>query len=513
MLRLRLGEDWSAQDLLALARDASVRLEFGRAAQARVARSRAVIDAILKGDRAVYGVNTGFGALAQKRIAPADGGRLQRNLLLSHACGYGAPLPRAAVRAALALRLHSMCRGASGVRPELVRWLLKLFASGWLPVVPEKGSVGACGDLAPLAHLALPIIGAGELSGPAGERLPAAKALRRLGLAPLALEAKEGLALINGMQISNAIGLAAWARLRTCSQTADVAAALSVEALQGSHQPFQTRVVRLRAHPGALRTAANLRRLLRGSQVAAAHKDCGRVQDPYSFRCVPQVHGAAKDALEHLGAALVREANAVSDNPLVFAGSGADTVSAGNFHGQPIALPLDYAANAATAWGNISERRISTLLHPAMNAGLPAFLTPNPGLNSGLMIPQVVAAALASENKLLAAPASADTITTSADQEDHVSMANLAARKLTESAGNLERILAIELLASAQAREFHRELRAGAGAEAAYRLVRSHVPPLADDRWQAPELDRLHALLADGAFVRAAERACGALAG
>lgn len=512
MLRLRLGEDWSAEELLALARGGDVRLEFGRAAQTRVGRARTAIERILEGGAAVYGVNTGFGALAKERIAAADRGTLQRRLLLSHACGCGPDLPREAVRAALALRIHSMCRGASGVRPELVRWLIALFQSGWLPRVPEKGSVGACGDLAPLAHLALPIVGAGEMSGPDGKVLPAAKALRRIGLAPLELAAKEGLALINGMQVSCAIGLAAWAELRACSVTADVAAALSVEALLGSHRPFDARVVGVRAHPGAVRTAANLRKLLKASRVAAAHADCGRVQDPYSFRCVPQVHGAAKDALAHLGAVLTREANSVSDNPLVFAeGAGGEVVSAGNFHGQPIALPLDYAANAAAAWGNVSERRISTLLHPAMNAGLPAFLTPQPGLNSGLMIPQVVAAALASENKLLAAPASADTVTTSADQEDHVSMANHAARKLRVAAGNLTRILAIELLTAAQAREFHRELRAGAGAEAAYRLVRAQVPPLAADRWLAPELDRLHALVADGAFVRAAERACGRL--
>ncbi len=511
MLRLELGSDWSAESLRALVAGEPTRLVFSAAAQARVRRSRAAIERILKAGNPVYGVNTGFGALAKERIAPEDRGALQRNLLLSHAVGFGADLPREIVRAALALRVHSMCRGASGVRPELVKWLIALFDSGWLPRVPEKGSVGACGDLAPLAHLALPVIGAGEMIGPAGERLPAARALKKAGLAPLELDAKEGLALINGMQISCAIGLAAWARLERCSITADLAAALSVEALLGSHRPFDARVVGVRPHPGAKRTAANLRRLLKGSQVARAHRDCGRVQDPYSFRCVPQVHGAAKDALAHLGAALLCEANAVSDNPLVFTTGGGETISAGNFHGQPIALPLDYAANASATWGNISERRVSTLIHPAMNAGLPAFLTPKPGLNSGLMIPQVVAAALASENKLLASPASADTVTTSADQEDHVSMGNHAARKLMTSAENLTRILAIELLAAAQAREFHRELRAGVGAEAGYRLLRQNVPPLSDDRYMAPELDRIHALIADGSFVRAAERACGAL--
>ena len=511
MLRLELGADWSTDELLALAAGAPAKLVFSPAALARVKRARAAVERILADGKPVYGVNTGFGALAKERIAPADRGALQRNLLLSHAVGFGADLPRAVVRAALALRIHSMCRGASGVRPELVRWLIAMFDCGWLPRVPEKGSVGACGDLAPLAHLALPVVGAGEMIGPKGERIAAARALKKAGLAPLALEAKEGLALINGMQVSCAIGLSAWGRLRACSVTADVAAALSVEALLGSHRPYDARVVGVRPHPGAKQTAANLRKLLKGSQVARSHKDCGRVQDPYSFRCVPQVHGAAKDALAHLGDALVCEANAVSDNPLVFTNGAGEAVSAGNFHGQPIALPLDYAANASAAWGNISERRVSTLIHPAMNAGLPAFLTPKPGLNSGFMIPQVVAAALASENKLHAVPASADTVTTSADQEDHVSMGNHAARKLAVSAENLTRILAIELLCAAQAREFHRELRAGIGAEAAYRLIRQNVPPLVEDRYMAPEIDRVHELIADGAIVRAAERACGAL--
>lgn len=508
MLRLKLGEDWSADELLALARGEAVKLDFGSAAQARVRRARAAIERILEGGLPVYGVNTGFGALAKERIEPADRGALQRNLLLSHAVGCGADLPAAVVRAALALRIHSLCRGASGVRPELVRRLIAIFDSGWLPRVPEKGSVGACGDLAPLAHLALPLIGAGEMIGPDGQKLAAVRALKKIGLKPLALEAKEGLALINGMQVSAAIGLAAWGRLRVCSITADLAAALSLEGLMGSHRPYDARVMALRPHPGAVRTAANLRKMLKGSEVARAHRDCGRVQDPYSFRCVPQVHGAAKDAVAQLGAALLCEANSATDNPLVI---GDEVFSAGNFHGQPIALPLDAAAIAVTAWGNISERRLSTLIHPAMNAGLPAFLTPKPGINSGFMIPQVVSAALASENKLLASPASADTITTSADQEDHVSMANHAARKLLASVHNLERILAIELLAAAQAREFHREHMAGAGAEAAYRLIRQTAPPLQDDRYLAPELDRMHELVADGAFVRAGERVCGKL--
>jgi len=509
MLRIRLGEDIAPATLEALAHGAEATLIFGREAQARVKRARAAVEAILERGRPVYGVNTGFGALAKERIAAEDTGTLQRNLLLSHAVGFGADMPAVEKRIALLLRIHSLCRGVSGVRPELVRWLITLFESGWLPRIPEKGSVGACGDLAPLAHQALAVIGAGEMVSPQGKVMPTARALKQIGLAPLTLAAKEGLGLINGVQISNAIGLVAWARMRNLSVTADIAGALSVEALMGSHAPFDRRVVAVRNHPGAQATSANLRRLLRKSQVKRSHANCERVQDPYSFRCMPQVHGAAKDALVHLGEVLCREANSATDNPLVFPDRG-DSISAGNFHGQPIALPLDYAANALCSWGNISERRISTLIHPAMS-GLPAFLTPRPGLSSGLMIPQVVAAALVSENKTLAHPASADTVTTSADQEDHVSMANHAARKLRTALANTERVLAIELHAAAQGREFHRELRAGQGAEAAYRCLRLNVPALVSDRYMGPELDRVHELVASGVVRAAVEQEVGAL--
>lgn len=509
MLRIPLGEDLSAATFEALARGASAKLVLGRQALARVKAARATVDAIVAAGAPVYGVNTGFGALAKERIAPADTGQLQRNLLLSHAVGVGEDMPAVEKRLALLLRIHSLCRGVSGVRPEVVRWFIQLFDSGWLPRVPEKGSVGACGDLAPLAHLALPILGVGEMVSPEGKVMATSRALKRIGLAPMELAAKEGLGLINGVQVSNAIGLCAWARMRDLSVTADIAGALSVEALMGSHAPFDRRVVGVRAHAGARATSSNLRKLLKRSQVKRAHLNCERVQDPYSFRCMPQVHGAAKDALAHLGEALVREANSATDNPLVFPEQG-DSISAGNFHGQPIALPLDYAANALCAWGNISERRMSTLIHPAMS-GLPAFLTPRAGLSSGLMIPQVVAAALVSENKTLAQPASADTVTTSADQEDHVSMANHAARKLRTALGNTERVLAIELHAAAQGREFHRELRAGAGAEAAYRCLRRNVPALVDDRYMGPELDRVHELVAGGAVRAAVEKEVGAL--
>ena len=509
MAQLTLGNPLSEDTLLAVADGQAVRLRFGREAQARVRAARSTVDMIVKSGRPVYGVNTGFGALASRSIDAADTGTLQRNLLLSHAVGCGEDMRPEEKRLALLLRIQSMCQGVSGVRPEVVRWLMRLFDSGWLPRVPEQGSVGACGDLAPLAHLALPLVGAGEMVSPEGKQMSTPRALKKIGLAPMELAAKEGLALINGVQISNAIGLAALARLRRLSASADVAGALSVEGLQGSHSPFDARVVQVRPHPGAAATAGNLRKLLRGSQVAKSHAQCDRVQDPYSFRCMPQVHGAAKDAVAHLAEVLVREANAATDNPLVFPDRG-DSISAGNFHGQPIALPLDYAANACCSWGNISERRTSELIHPAMS-GLPAFLTPEPGLNSGLMIPQVVAAALISENKVLAHPASADSVTTSADQEDHVSMANHAARKLRQSVQNTERVVAIEFYTAAQAREFNLDLRAGNGAQAAYERLRADIPALKQDRYMGPELDHAHELVSSGALLAAAEAAVGKL--
>jgi len=510
MPTLALGEEITIDQLLAVARGQQVRLNFGQKTQARVKKARAAVDAIVASGKAVYGVNTGFGALAKERIDQKDTGTLQRNLLLSHAVGFGDDMAVNEKSLALLLRIQSMCQGVSGVRPQVVRWLMELFHSGWLPRVPEKGSVGACGDLAPLAHLALPLIGAGEMVSPEGKVMPTKRALKKMGLEPIELAAKEGLALINGVQISNAIGLCAWARMRRISRTADVIGALSVEAILGSHRPFDARVTKVRPHPGAKSAAANLRKLLKNSEVAKSHRNCERVQDPYSFRCMPQVHGAAKDALVFLEGALVIEANAATDNPLVFPDRG-DSISAGNFHGQPIAMPMDAAVNALCAWGNISERRIATLIHPAMS-GLPAFLTPEPGLNSGLMIPQVVAAALVSENKVLAHPASADSVTTSADQEDHVSMANHAARKLRTVVHNTERVLAIELHTACQAREFNKDLRAGVGAEAAYDCLRRSIPPLKKDRYMAPELDRVHDLIRSGVVLSASEKAVGRLA-
>lgn len=509
MVKISLGETLSAPVLLAAAEGETLELKFERDALSRVKAARATVEKLASGDAAVYGVNTGFGLLARERISSDDLGKLQANLLRSHAVGTGPQLDREVVQLALLLRIHSICRGFSGVRPELVRWLIKLLESDWVPRVPEQGSVGACGDLAPLAHLALPIIGEGELVDPHEKVVPAARALKKIGLAPMQLEAKEGLALINGMQVSNAVGLKALAAMRNVSVTADVAGALSTEALLGSHRPFDARITDIRPHSGARSTAANLRKLLRSSEVRKSHANCERVQDPYSFRCMPQVHGACKDALAYLQTSLITEANSATDNPVVFSERG-DTVSAGNFHGHPIAMPMDHAVNALCSWANMSERRTAILIDPAMSK-LPAFLTPEPGVNSGLMIPQVVSAALCNENKVLAHPASADSISTSADQEDHVSMAMNAARKLRQALTNTEHVLAIEFYTAAQGREFHSQVTAGMGAEAAYQLIREHIKPLQEDRYMGPEIEILHDLVQSGLIREAAETASGRL--
>ena len=338
MPAISLGEGLSADDLLAsVAKPPAIKL--GKDARARMKRSRAVITKLVAGDEAVYGVNTGFGALARTRIASSGVHRLQRNLLLSHAVGTGPDLSEIEKRLALLLKMEALANGFSGVRIGVVQWLMKMYRSGWLPRVPSQGSVGASGDLAPLAHLALPIVGAGEMVSPEGRTISTRRALARIGLKPMQLEAKDGLALVNGMEITNAMGLHAWARLLNASRTADAVGALAVEGLMASHSPFDSRVFRLRPHPGAKKAAANLRKMLEDSDVAQSHIDCDRVQDPYSFRCMPQVHGAAKDAVAHLGGVLVREAGSVTDNPLVFGGSR-PVVSAGNFHGQPLAFLL-----------------------------------------------------------------------------------------------------------------------------------------------------------------------------
>jgi histidine ammonia-lyase len=452
---------------------------------------------------AVYGVNTGFGLLASIRIEPADLDTLQRNLVLSHAAGVGDPVPRAVLRLMMALKLASLGRGASGVRPQTLDLLEAMLARDLLPVVPAQGSVGASGDLAPLAHMTAAMIGVGEIDSPAG-RLPAEQALREAGLTPLALGPKEGLALLNGTQFSCAYALAGLFEAEALFAAALVAGALSTEAAKGSDTPFDPRIHALRGHRGQIEVAAMLRAMMAGSPLRASHRDDDkRVQDPYCLRCQPQVMGAGLDLLRQAGATLGIEANSVSDNPLVFADTD-EVLSGGNFHAEPVAFAADMIAMALCEIGSLSERRLAMLVDPALS-GLPAFLTPKPGLNSGFMIPQVTAAALVSENKQRAYPASVDSIPTSANQEDHVSMAAHGARRLMGMAENTGHVVAIELLAAAQGYGFHAPLTSSAAIEAVYREVRAAVPRLDEDRYFHPDIAAAAKIVRSGKLRQVAE--------
>jgi len=488
-----------------------VTLKLSSAARANVKRARAVVDAHVAAGDVVYGLTTGFGKLKSVAIPTAKLAELQKNLILSHACGSGPPLPLNEVRAAQVLRLNGLVRGHSGIRIELADALVRLFDKGFVPEVPEQGSVGACGDLAPQAHMAAAYMGHG-FAYVGGKRMSARAALKKVDEPPIVLAAKEGLAVINGIEVMTAIGAAVWRRATNLSKTADALAALSLEALFGSIRPFDERVAALKGQPGHTRAAANVRRCLKGSQVLKSHAGCGRVQDPYSLRCVPQIHGAFKAALAHVTDVLAAEMNSVTDNPLLFPETG-DVVSAGNFHGQPVSMALDYLGLALCTLANVSERRIEQLVNPDLSH-LPPFLTKDAGLSSGFMIAQVAAAALASENKVLAHPASVDTIPTSANQEDHVSMGITAAKKARAICANVERVLAIEYAAACQARDLAPEkLRAGKGAQAAYDLYRARVKPMHTDRYLKPDLDVAEELVTSGALVAAVERAAGPLEG
>jgi histidine ammonia-lyase len=463
-----------------------------------IARAAARIAEIAAGAAPVYGVNTGFGKLASIRIDAADVATLQRNLILSHCCGVGDPLPPDVVRLVLALKLVSLGRGASGVRPETVALIEAMLARDVLPVIPEKGSVGASGDLAPLAHMAAAMIGEGEATY-AGERLPAAEALGRAGLAPIVLAAKEGLGLINGTQVSTALALKGLWGAHRCMQAALVTGALSTDAAMGSSAPFHPEIQSLRGHRGQIDVGAALTRLLEGSAIRASHLEGdSRVQDPYCIRCQPQVDGAALDLIRQVAATLATEANAVTDNPLVL--SDDQVVSGGNFHAEPVAFAADILALAICEIGAIAQRRIALLVDPALSFGLPAFLAAEPGLNSGLMIAEVTSAALMSENKQLAHPASVDSTPTSANQEDHVSMACHGARRLGQMVANLEAILGIEALTAVQGIEFRAPVTSPP-LQAVVAVVRGRVPGLARDRFLAPDLAAATALVASGALA------------
>lgn len=484
----------------AIYRGAAVGLD--QAAGPAIAASAAAVDRILAKGEPIYGINTGFGKLASVRIDAADLETLQRNIVLSHAAGVGEPSPTPVVRLMLALKLASLAQGASGVKPATTDLLEAMLARGLTPVVPAQGSVGASGDLAPLAHMAATMIGVGELLVD-GVRVPAAQALGEAGLKPLTLGPKEGLALLNGTQFSTANALAGLFEAELLFRTALVTGALSTEAAKGSDTPFDARIHALRRHAGQIETAATLRDLMAGSAIRASHlKDDERVQDPYCLRCQPQVMGAALDVLRQAAATLATEANGVSDNPLIFADAD-EALSGGNFHAEPVAFAADMIALAVCEIGSLSERRIAMLVDPALS-GLPAFLTPRPGLNSGFMIPQVTAAALVSENKQRAYPASVDSIPTSANQEDHVSMAAHGARRLLDMTRNVSAVLGIELLAAAQGCDFHAPLVSSPALEAVRARLRATVPTLADDRHFHPDLEAASALVVSGAVVEAA---------
>jgi histidine ammonia-lyase len=506
------GDGLTLADAVRTASSAAAAIRVDPAAMERVAASRAVVDAALADGRPVYGVNTGFGKLQGKSISHADLLRLQRNLVVSHACGVGDPFSPAETRLMMLLRVQSLLRGHSGVSPSLVERLVAIWNAGVVPVVPQRGSVGAGGDLAPLAHVALTVIGEGEAVF-RGERTSSRAALERAGLpATYELREKEGLGLLNGTQTMTAVAALALDRAERLLRHADLAAAMTLDALQYSVRPFHPRVQEVRPHPGQAVTAANVRALLQGSAILESHAaPHGKVQDPYSVRCAPQVHGACRDALTHVRDVVVREINATTDNPLVFAEDGV-LVSGGNFHGEPVAMACDYMAIAAAELGSISERRVENLVNPDLS-GLAPFLARDPGLCSGLMMAQVTAAALASENKALAHPASVDSIPTSANQEDHVSMGPIAARKARDVVANAERVVAIELLCAAEAMEHRRPLRSGPGVEAAHAAIRSRVAPLVEDRLLAADFAAMDELIESGAILAAAERASGPVVG
>jgi histidine ammonia-lyase len=501
------GNRLDLEALEAVSRGARVVTLAAEAREAVVRARRVVDDAVAKG-APVYGVNTGFGSFADVHIPGHRLRELQQNLVRSHAAGVGEALPEPETRALMLLRANVLAKGYSGVRLETLERLVEMLNRRVHPVVPVQGSVGASGDLAPLAHLALVLTGEG-LAVFEGRRLSGGEALRAAGLTPIVLEAKEGLALINGTQLMTAVAGLALADAERLVRTADVLGAMSLDALQGTDVAFDPRIHATRPHPGQAAAARNLRRLLAGSAIRESHRDCGKVQDAYSLRCIPQVHGAARDALAYVSATVAVEMNAATDNPMVFAETG-EMLSGGNFHGEPVAMAADVMAIAVAELGAISERRIERLVNPALS-GLPAFLARDGGVESGLMLAHVTAAALASENKVLAHPASVDTIPTSANKEDHVSMGAVAARKAAQVVANTARILAVEALASAQALEFRKPLKTSEPLDAAFRRLREKVPAYDRDRFLAPDLEAAEELVRTGSLADAAAAVCGRL--
>jgi histidine ammonia-lyase len=500
------GNDISLEDVREVAAERRAVLMSADARQA-VNLARAVVDEIVASNKVAYAITTGVGKLSDVRIVGEQIRELQVNLVRSHAMGVGTPLPIAETRAMMLLRANSLAKGHSGVRAVVIDTLCEMLNRGVTPMVPSQGSVGASGDLAPLAHLALALVGEGECVDEKGGRISSAEALKRAQIKPLILESKEAISLINGTQAMLAVGTLALLEAEILVNTADVLGGLSCDALKGTDTAFDERIHNARPHSGQVRTAANLRRMLEGSQIRESHRECGRVQDAYSLRCIPQVHGAVRDTLAHCRSVFETEVNSAVDNPLVFItdprNAQGDVISGGNFHGEPLAFALDFLAIALSALAGISERRIERLVNPALSEGLPPFLAPGAGLNSGFMLPQVTAAALVSENKVLAHPASVDSITTSGNKEDYVSMGMTAALKLKKVIENTRNVLAIEGMAVAQALDFLAPLKTSTRGQSAHAAIRSVCPTMEKDRVMYADLARVAGLISSGKVAEA----------
>ena len=508
MKTIHLGvEGMTLENLIAIAR-MGAQAKLTSDAEKQIQKSRHLIERWVQEERRIYGITTGFGALSDVSISRADTRRLQKNILMSHAAGVGKPFDEETVRGILALRIKDLAKGHSGIQLSTVQQLVALLNWGVCPFIPEKGSVGASGDLAPLAHLALVLIGKGEAFYK-GQLLTGRQALNKCGLKPLQLEAGEGLALVNGTQVMTAIGGLAVYDAGLLAKLTDIAAAMSLEVLMGSRTEFDPKIHEVRPHPGQAAAADNMARITQNSEIITSHKDCGRVQDAYTLRCSPQVHGATRDAIRYCLGVIETEMNSATNNPLIF--SDADMfLLGGNFHGQPVALAMDFLGMAVAELADISERRIERLVNPKLS-GLPAFLVDDGGLNSGFMLAQYTAAALVSENKVLCHPASIDSIPTSANKEDHVSMGTISARKCREIVSNTEDVIAIELLCAAQALDLFTNMKPGEGTLAAYRVIRKSVPHLEKDRIVSTDIAGVKQLMRTGKILRAVEKQVGAL--
>lgn len=502
------GQRLTLPDVLRVSREYE-RVELAQQAVQKILAARELVDRIATENRSVYGINTGFGELAQTSISAPDMARLQENLIRSHAAGVGAPLDEDVTRAIMLLRVNALAKGHSGVRLEVIERLIQSLNQRLYPFIPSQGSVGASGDLAPLAHLALVLMGEGECWS-SGQRVAAVEVMKEKGIAPIRLLAKEGLGLINGTQLMAGFGCLAVEDARLLLKNAQVAGAMSLEALKGTDKALDEKIHALRPYPGQVKVAANLRRLVKDSRIIASHTGCAKVQDAYTLRCLPQILGPIADTIDYAAKVLAIEINSATDNPLLFPAEG-EIISGGNFHGQPLALVMDYLGIALSEMANVAERTIDRLVNPHVS-GLPPFLSPNSGLHSGLMIAQYTAAALVSENKVLAHPASVDSIPTSAGQEDHVSMGSIAARKAAQIVKNVEQVLAIQMLCAAQGIDFHlKDFTPGQGTQAAHRSIRQHVPFWDEDRILYRDIEKVHHLVVHGDIVREVENVIGVI--